>query len=109
MENNKIFKGLYMNAMLLEDRLRIAQNKGFTNKNLEESYDEIMFEDMDLHHIEFAPARSIIVQGYLHIPFNKKLTLTSIFKGKAKELKIWFNKEGNEQFEKLRELLMEKR
>lgn len=109
MENNKVFKGLYMNVKLMEDSLRIAHNKGFTNKDLDESYDEIMFEDIDLNHIEIAMARSLIVQGCLYIPFNKKLTLETIFKGKAKELKIWFDKDGNEDFEELRELLMAKR
>jgi hypothetical protein len=106
MEENKTFKGLYMTVALMEDRLRINENKGYTNRELEGLYDEILIEDIDLNHLEVAMARSIIVRGCLTIPLNKKMTFNNVFKGKAKEIKIWFDKEGNEPFEELRELLM---
>lgn len=106
MEDNKIFKGMYMTVTVLEDRLRIDENKGYTNRELEESYDEILFEDIDLNHIEFAMARSIIVRGCFTIPLNRKITFNNVFKGKSKEIKIWFDKEGNKPFEELKELLM---
>lgn len=106
MEENKNFKGLYMNITLLKDRLRISQNKGYINKAVEDVYEEVMIEDIDLNHVEFSPARSMIIQGYLIIPLKKKLVLPNIFKGKVTEIKIWFKRDGNEPFEELRELLM---
>ncbi|WP_411680831.1 hypothetical protein [Clostridium thailandense] len=106
MEDKNIFKGLFMTVTVLEDRLRIDQNDGYLKKHLEESYDEILFEDIDLNHIECAMARSVIIRGCFTIPLNRKVTFNNVFKGKSKEIKIWFGKDGNEPFEKLRELLM---
>lgn len=108
MEEGIGFKGLYMSIVVLEDRIRIAKNQGYS-KAIEMNFDQVLFEDIDLNHIEYSPARSMIIQGYILIPLNKKINFPDTFKGKAKELKIWFNKDGNESFEQLREILMSKR
>ncbi len=108
MEETKIAKGLYMTAILLEDKIRIEKSQGFS-KELTEIYDDVMLEDIDLNHVEYSPARSMFIQGYLLIPLNKKLNFPNTFHGKTKELKLWFKTDGNEEFEKFKEMLMERR
>lgn len=106
MEENKSAKGLYITVTLLEDKIRIEKNQGFS-KEAAEVYDEVSLEDIDLNHVEYSPARSMFIQGYLLIPLHKKLNFPNVFHGKTKELKLWFKKDGNEEFEKFREILME--
>jgi hypothetical protein len=108
MEETKSAKSLYMTVTLLEDRIRIEKNQGFS-KGLDEVYDEVMLEDIDLNHIECSPARSMLIQGHLIIPLHKKLNFPNTFHGKTKELKLWFKTDGNEEFEKFKEILMERR
>lgn len=97
-----------MTVTLLEDRIRIEKNHGFS-KNCQEFYDEVMLDDIDLNHIEYSQARSMLIKGYLLISLNKKLVFPNTFNGKAKEIKLWFKTEGNETFERFKQALMERR
>ncbi|AKA69790.1 hypothetical protein [Clostridium scatologenes] len=108
MDENVSAKGLYMTVTLLEDRIRIEKNQGFS-KNCEELYDEVMLNDIDLNHVECSQARSMLIQGYLLMPLNKKLAFPNTFNGKSKEVKLWFKTDGNENFERFKQALMERR
>ncbi|AKN29543.1 hypothetical protein Ccar_01260 [Clostridium carboxidivorans P7] len=108
MDGNTSAEGLYMTITLLEDRVRIEKNQGFSRSS-QELYDEVMLDDIDLNHVECSQARSMLIQGYLLIPLNKKLAFPNTFNGKAKEIKLWFKTEGNESFERFKQALMERR
>lgn len=108
MDENISAEGIYMTIILLEDRIRIEKNQGFS-KNCQEFYDEVMLDDIDLNHIECSQARSVLIQGYLLIPLNKKLAFPNTFNGKTREVKLWFKTEGNESFERFKQALMERR
>lgn len=108
MDENISAEGIYMTIILLEDRIRIEKSQGFS-KNCQEFYDEVMLDDIDLNHIECSQARSVLIQGYLLIPLNKKLAFPNTFNGKTREVKLWFKTEGNESFERFKQALMERR
>ncbi|WPC40587.1 hypothetical protein [Clostridium sp. JS66] len=108
MGENVSAEGLYMVVTLLEDRIRIEKNHGFSN-NYQRLYDEVMLADIDLNHIEYSQARSMLIKGYLLIPLNKKLAFPNTFNAKAREIKLWFKTDGNESFEGFKQALMERR